>query len=231
VSPKLVITFDDEPEPAPAPPEEVGVSLRTPPPPAAPPPVDRLAPPRPSDRVDEVWAPPRPSAIGARPAPLPRATADGQELASWGRRAAALLVDGVIVSVVSVPLIAVLFAVAGDSISGLIAAYLLSSVIPSIVAFAYYPLMLTRLGDRNGQTLGKQALDVRVVSVRPGGPDVTLGQALLREVVVRQILFVGLGALLLWVPLLLDALWPLWQPERRSLHDLAAGTIVVRTDA
>ena len=31
--------------------------------------------------------------------------------------------------------------------------------------------------------------------------------------------------------LLLDALWPLWDRQNQTLHDKAAGTVVLRTDS
>ena len=55
----------------------------------------------------------------------------------------------------------------------------------AISQLVYAPVMLARSGDGNGQTLGKQALGIRVRDVN-GGP-VTGGQAFLREVVIRQI--------------------------------------------
>ena len=74
---------------------------------------------------------------------------------------------------------------------------------------------------RHGQTLGKRALGISVRDVS-GGP-ISLGQALGRAYL-RSVLFV-----FLYVPWILDSLWPLWQSDNRSLHDLAASTVVVRS--
>jgi uncharacterized RDD family membrane protein YckC len=217
--PKLVISFDDDPP-------ESGAAVASPPPPAAPPRPQTSAPP------SSAWPAPTPRGVvddWAPPAPV--SGQDDQILASWGRRAAAVLVDTVIIWTLSLPVIALFFAAAGGSLSGLIAAYLAALAFPALAGLFYYPLMLARTGERNGQTIGKQALGVRVVSVSPSGPDITTGQALLREVVMRQIAIGVIGGLLLFIPPLLDVLWPLWQPRRQSLHDLAAATIVVRDDA
>ena len=74
---------------------------------------------------------------------------------------------------------------------------------------------------RDGQTVGKQVASVRVVTAddQPVGPGRAFGRELLKLVFAWTL-----------VLYLLDVLWPLWQPENRALHDLAAGTRVVRTD-
>ena len=41
--------------------------------------------------------------------------------------------------------------------------------------------------------------------------------------------FVGYGVLCL-LPYLLDVAWMIWSPKRQTLHDLAAGTVVVRSE-
>lgn len=85
----------------------------------------------------------------------------------------------------------------------------------------YAPLLLIRRGARNGQTLGKQAMRIRVV--RESGEPVTLGNALMREVVGRQLLIAftyGLYAVI-------DYAWPLWDRSRQALHDKVAQTRVV----
>ena len=72
----------------------------------------------------------------------------------------------------------------------------------------------------SGQTVGKRAFGIAVRDVR-GGP-ISLGQALGRAYVRAAFLA------FFYVPWILDSLWPLWQSDNRSLHDLAASTIVVR---
>ena len=77
---------------------------------------------------------------------------------------------------------------------------------------------MAREGEQNGQSLGKQALGITVS--RDTGESVTFGYALLRQFVVIYLLFQVLGVLLLWLPWLLDVLWPLWDRENRALHDM-----------
>jgi uncharacterized RDD family membrane protein YckC len=74
----------------------------------------------------------------------------------------------------------------------------------------------------HGQTLGKRLLSIRVRSY-DGKPELTLGQSLGRSYL-RMVLLIGFG-----IPWLVDALWPLGNRERRSIHDRAANTIVVRS--
>lgn len=100
----------------------------------------------------------------------------------------------------------------------------LAVAVPVLVVLAafhllYAPLLLSRSGARSGQTLGKQALGLRVV--RPGGERLGLGRALVREIVARSLL--GL------VPLysVLDLVTPVFNRSRRAIHDLLADTLVV----
>jgi uncharacterized RDD family membrane protein YckC len=71
----------------------------------------------------------------------------------------------------------------------------------------------------HGQTVGKRAFGIAVRDV--DGDSISLGQALGRAYL-RSAFFP------FFFPWILDSLWPLWQSQNRSLHDLAASTIVVR---
>ena len=143
-----------------------------------------------------------------------------QELryAGWWRRAAAVLLD---VLIVSVPTTAVLGLTAGtwtvgDVFAGLGLVWLFLA--PDLVGI-YAPLLMARGGRHNGQTLGKQALGIRVV-VRTGGP-MRAGTGFLREMVGK--------ALLGFVPFytFVDSLFPLWDDGRQAVHDKLAVTSVV----
>jgi uncharacterized RDD family membrane protein YckC len=69
----------------------------------------------------------------------------------------------------------------------------------------------------NGASIGKRATGIRVV--RTSGAPTGFWWSLLRELPVKMML-----SLLV----VLDPLWPLWDPEKRALHDMVVGSRVVR---
>ncbi len=95
-----------------------------------------------------------------------------------------------------------------------------------VTALLYAPLTMRRQGARNGQTWGKQLFGVRVV--RMSGEPSTFASAAVREVGAKFLLFGVVGALLAWIPTLVDLLWPVWDEENRALHDMLVDTRVVR---
>jgi uncharacterized RDD family membrane protein YckC len=128
------------------------------------------------------------------------------ELAGVAPRAGALLIDGILLALLVAPV-------------RLVASFMVSTLVGVAVACLYAGTLMSRSGDRNGQTLGKQVLDLRVVT-EDGGP-VSFARAL-----VRDGLFKGL---LSAFTLLLDYLWALWDDDRQTLHDKAVATYVVST--
>jgi uncharacterized RDD family membrane protein YckC len=151
----------------------------------------------------EAVPPPAPAAD------LPAGQAD-RAPAKWWNRVGATLFDDILLGVVGWAFVAVAGIARFGSLAG--------GAIVALVAFVYAFLMLAY---RDGQTLGKQVASIRVLS-EDYGP-VGLGRAFARELV--KVVFGYTGILYL-----IDVLWPLWQPENRALHDLIAGTRVVRTD-
>ena len=85
--------------------------------------------------------------------------------------------------------------------------------------------LMGREGDRNGMTLGKQVVKIRVF--REDGQPISVGFAILREFVVRFLLFGILGWLIFGLPALLDLLWPLWDERNQTLHDKIVSTYVI----
>ncbi len=165
--------------------------------------------------------------------PMPRPGWEGARLASWGSRAGAWLIDGV---VLLVPIIALFFLLVagaagisgGDdfSLGAAIVGLVLWVILVCAVTLFYAPVLMARRGPGNGQTLGKQMVGIRVVP--DGGEPMTFWPGALREVVIKG-LAVGVASTFIpFVPWLLDNLWPLWDDENRALHDMAASTHVVR---
>ena len=85
---------------------------------------------------------------------------------------------------------------------------------------------MRRGGRRNGQTLGKQLLGIRVV--REDGRPMSYGTSAVREWLAKTLLFTVVATFTFLIPLLLDYLWPLWDERNRSLHDMMVSTLVVR---
>jgi uncharacterized RDD family membrane protein YckC len=135
----------------------------------------------------------------------------GAPLSGWWRRVAAHILDGIFTAIV-------IWLGAGLIVAGSEAAGVILVLVGLAVAFFYYPITMSRAGAANGQTLGKQILSIRVS--RDDGQQVTFGFALLREFVVKYLVFQVIGGALFGIPWLLDVLWPLWDDENRALHDM-----------
>jgi uncharacterized RDD family membrane protein YckC len=189
-------------------------------------------------------------------APYPPASArtpttpDGQPLAGWWRRFAALVLDGLIQLPLAIavgwPFVSqVVDAYSGyvrdaldagaagsappssaDVMSSVMGPMLGYTVVAALVSLVYNAGFLKALQA----TPGKLALGMRVrLRERPG--PMSWGTVLLRwlsqdgATVLGIVPFVGTVAAL--YPLV-DGLWPLWDDKRQALHDKAAKTNVVR---
>jgi uncharacterized RDD family membrane protein YckC len=144
-------------------------------------------------------------------------------LSGWWRRVGASLLDGILV----LPLGILLGLLLGADLDQIWSDSAPNSdqwlaTAGSVLAFLLYFPAIMRATD--GRTLGKMATRIRVV--RTDGKAMSLTRATWREAIVK-----ALPASLPWVGWilgLLDDLWPLWDPENRAIHDLLAGTRVVR---
>ncbi len=87
------------------------------------------------------------------------------------------------------------------------------NLILTLAQMAYYVLFTAF----SGQTLGKKICGIRVV--RPGRQSVGIGWAILREVIGKFV-----SAIILGIGYLMVA----FHPQKRGLHDLIAGTYVVK---
>ena len=163
-----------------------------------------------------------------------KTTADGVPLASWGKRAAAWLIDGIILAVVGgaiawavTPSLSstvsqmVDAATAGDQAevtrlqSDLIGPTFQFGLVLWLITTAYCLVFWTTLA----QTPGKMALGISVRRADAPGP-LSIGTSLLRRLVPLAGQFLSLLSLI-------DYLWPLWDDKRQALHDKVASTQVV----
>ena len=119
--------------------------------------------------------------------------------ASFGARLVAAIIDGLVVGVVSTSLLALLGPV-GQGLGVL-------------VSLGYYTYLE---GSPSGQTVGKRAMGIRVVSFANSGP---LGHG---PAAVRWI-----ARFLSAIPLGLGYFWMLWDTEKQTWHDKLAGSVVV----
>ena len=126
--------------------------------------------------------------------------------ANWGQRFLGTLVDGLIYAVPYV-----LFLVGSSKGNSALTA------VGGIVVFGLFVWQLVREG-RTGQTVGKQALGIRLVRESTGQP-LGIGMAFLR----RLAHFVdSIACYLGW-------LWPAWDAKRQTFADKICGSIVIRT--
>jgi uncharacterized RDD family membrane protein YckC len=185
-------------------------------------------------------APPPPAGPQSPQAPPPQAPPGGWEqpvpqqapgwhgspLASWGSRVGATLIDWLILLVPVAILVAIVIGVAAGSDTGAIVTGVIGFLTYLAVAFIYAPLLMARDGARNGQTWGKQLLNIRVV--RDNGQPMSFGWAALREIAVKGLALGIAGSVIPLIPYFLNYFWPLWDDQNRALHDMVVSTHVVR---
>ena len=122
--------------------------------------------------------------------------------ATFGQRFLAALVDGILLGVV------------GILFRGLFG-FVLGNALGLALGLAYYAYFH---GSPSGQTVGKKALNIRVVDFATGG-SIDPGRAVIRYAV----------SLLSALACLVGYLWMLWDPEKQTWHDKLANTVVVPT--
>ena len=138
-----------------------------------------------------------------------------QMFAPYLNRVGAAILDGLIVGIPIFILSAI--AGAGSDVAGAIV-YLVLIVFGVI---AYYAFTMSRAGANNGQTTGKQVLNIRVI--HQSGAPMDFGKSILRELVGKSLpsyFTCGLYGIL-------DALWPLFDDRKQALHDKIGSTFVV----
>jgi uncharacterized RDD family membrane protein YckC len=168
-----------------------------------------------------------------QPVKQPPVGIQGRELASWGSRLGAYLIDGLVLAVPALILFFVLIAgavgISGDEdvqAGAAVGAFLLWTLVMAVIGLLYAPLLMARNGEANGQTWGKQLLNLRVV--RDNGQPFNFGTAALREIVLKFLAVFIASSIIPFIPWFLNFFWPLWDDENRALHDMAAQTHVVK---
>lgn len=149
------------------------------------------------------YPPPPPPAYPPPPPPGPAAGPSGPR-ANFGTRLAAVLIDGVLLALVGL----VLTAVASEAFA---------QAVNLLLGLAYYGYLE---GSPSGQTVGKRAMNIRVIDFATGGA-IGPGRAIIRYV----------ARILSALPCLLGFLWMLWDAEKQTWHDKLATAVVVPTSA
>ncbi len=146
----------------------------------------------------------------------PPATASPTEAAvgpraSFGKRLLAIILDGVLLSIVNFIVGFIFGAALGESGGAL------ASVLSIVIAIAYFGILE---GGETGQTLGKRALGIRVIDFNAGGP-IGVGRAIIRY----------LARILSTIPLFLGYFWMLWDDQSQTWHDKLSTAVVVPESA
>ena len=132
------------------------------------------------------------------------------EYAGFWRRFVAYLIDSILLSVVTFLLLLLLGAIADDA--GAVIAYIIATV-GWFLYFAYFE------SSANQATVGKTALGIQVTDVN--GARLSFGKALGRN------LAKILSALILYIGFIMAA----FTAKKQALHDMIAGTLVVKKGA
>ena len=133
--------------------------------------------------------------------------------AGWWSRVAAQILDWIIVSIIPIVLFFIVFS------NNDVGPYLLSGFI-LLVGAVYYALTIGRSGENNGQTIGMQVVNIRIV--RETGEPMTAGTAILRETLIKGILMA-----ICVIVTILNYLAPLWDDRNQAWHDKIVNTLVV----
>ena len=128
-----------------------------------------------------------------------------RELAGFGIRLGSLLIDLIIIGLITAPL--------GTERIGSGRIIVVVNPYRNVVEFIYVWLMIALV---HGQTLGMMLLGLR--ATRPDGAAVDLGRSAARAAM----------SYVSAVVVLLGYLWALWDPEKRTWHDIVADTRVYR---
>lgn len=129
----------------------------------------------------------------------------------------ALVIDGILIAIPTALFVGIIGFGALDTGA---TATLAASGLGTLFGLAYYALLD---GSERGQTVGKMAMGVQVRDERTGGP-IGYGKGVVRHVLQTVAGFFSCVGL---VFVLVDGLFPLWDPKRQTLHDKVAGTVVI----
>jgi uncharacterized RDD family membrane protein YckC len=173
--------------------------------------------------------PPAPPGTGPYQPPLTSwSHAVQQSLASYGARLGGWLIDWVLLAAIAVPILLVTHSIhrthsilitnggvvhqSGFNVS------IGGVALQAVIVIAYGAVLC---GSTRGQTIGMMVVGTRVIDESGGGP-FGVPRALGRAA------FEYLMAILLFIPWVIDMLFPIWDPKNQTLHDKVARAVVVK---
>ena len=139
-------------------------------------------------------------------------TSAGGELAPWGSRAGATILDGLIGAAIVVVAV-ILGAVLGNVSNGLGVLVLILGYLAAL-GFGIWQLVVQ---GQTGQTIGKKQLGIKLVREADGqvvGAGLSIGRAFVH--------------ILDSIPCYLGYLWPLWDAKKQTFADKILSTVVVK---
>ena len=150
------------------------------------------------------------------------------EVANWGLRAVAYVIDVVVAELIFAAVLMSGIAVGlvldrlglstgADTMHPAVVAVMVATLAAAFgLTFVYWWLP----HSRSGRTVGKRLVGIRVI-------DAATGTSPSKLRALGRYLFMLVFSLPV-VTFFLDCLWPLWDPQGQSLHDKVAGTYVIR---
>lgn len=166
------------------------------------------------------------------PTHLPVSPRPGLVVAGRGRRLGAALIEGFLQSLCKLP-IALVFVQMFEEIARdpqgarpeQFSAALMEAYMQALPFLGLYVVVQITLLCARSQSIGKLLLGMRIIDVQTGEPAGPLRAFVLRGLLIALIEFIPLLGLLFWI---VDSCF-IFREDRRCLHDLIAGTSVVRT--
>ena len=178
-----------------------------------------------------MYSSPQPTSMYAQTAGVPDMFGVQMRYAEWIDRVLAALIDGAL----NVALMIVLFIIFGaltaasagvggddNPLPGGIMC--MGMLITFISVFGLGIFNKIYLVSKRGSSIGQGVMKLKVVDATGNIPP--MGTLLIRLLVQVGLSFIPFFSIFL---VLLDALWPLWDEKKQTLHDKAAGTFVIKT--
>jgi uncharacterized RDD family membrane protein YckC len=184
----------------------------------------------PNPATPPVYSAPQSTAMYAQPSGVPGIFGQ-MRYAEWIDRVLAALIDGALTFAVMIVLFFIFGAltaasagVGGDDNPLPGGILCIGMLVTFVSVFGLGIFNKIYLVSKRGASIGQGVMKLRVVDATGNIPP--MGTLLIRLLVQVGMSFVPFLSIFL---VLLDVLWPLWDEQKQTLHDKAAGTFVVKT--